>query len=214
MNRRFNRGRKEYSRREASRTGNRVLIVVEVETEKVYFQAVRRFLRLRGADVVVFNPASTDPTGMARFAKKQAKENDYDEIWIVCDMETPVSERIRQFEQCKSSPEFKGIQFIASNPSFEFWYVLHFHATTKSFDNAAQVIAYLKTRCGWKEYEKGSEPPSELLLKTATDAIPNSQSVRKKLTDDQAVSPCTEVDFLVESLDSKAQEGNRFPRVV
>ncbi len=210
----YSRGRKEYSRREPSRNGNRVLIVVEGDTEQVYFEAVRRFLRLPGARVVVTNPAATDPTGMARFAKKKAKEDDYDEIWIVCDMESAIDERHRQFEQCKTSSEFRGIRFIASNPSFEFWFILHFHVTTKSFDNAAQVTEYLKTRCDWKDYRKGTELPPGLLLKTATDAIPNAQKVRQKLIEDNAASPHTEVDFLVESLDSTAQEGNRFPRSV
>ena len=209
---RYNRGRKEYSRREPNRNGNRILIVVEGDTEEVYFEAVRRFLRLPGARIIVANPAATDPTGMARFAKKKAKEDDYDEIWVVCDMESSIDVRHQQFERCKTHSEFKGIRFIASDPSFDFWYVLHFHVTTKSFDNATQVTDYLKTYCDWKDYRKGIEPPLGLLNKTVTDAIPNAQKVRKKLLEDNAVSPCTEVDLLVESLDSKAQEGNRFPR--
>jgi hypothetical protein len=119
----------------------------------------------------------------------------YDEVWIVYDLEKPNDERRRLSKNVENQArnELK-VHFALSDPSFEFWYILHYTKTTKSFTGADEVERYLKQY--WKNYVKNSEPTLEIVDKT-NDAIKNAQWVRKHLRSTQSNAPMTNIDQIV-----------------
>jgi hypothetical protein len=187
------------------KAGIRVLVVTEGKTEKEYFEELKKWKKLHGL-IVIENPNCTDPNSLYEVAKKRKEEEQekskisymslpYDEVWIVYDLEEPNSMRRNQSKQVEDRVRYSNkIHIAKSDPSFEFWYVLHFERTTKSFTGASEVEQYLKKH--WKNYRKGITPTQNILDKTDT-AIRNANWVREQLESSQSNDPVTDVDKLV-----------------
>jgi hypothetical protein len=104
------------------------LIVCEGQTEEIYFSSFP----------VVTATVKAEPTGRTKLAlvkeaKKLAKENNYDEIWCVFDMDINYANQENQrndfnsaIEQLQSEEKFK---VAYSNDCFELWFYLHFAYT-------------------------------------------------------------------------------------
>ena len=183
--------------------GRRILIVTEGQTEEAYFKAIQKRWKLHGM-VIIKNPDCTDPESLLAYAKKENEVNSilrghYDDIWLVYDLEKPnATERRRLSEQVKNKVEkgktYRDFHLAISDPSFEFWYVLHYEQTTKSFTGADEVVRHLKKH--WKSYEKGntSEKEIENILSRTDTAIKNAAWVRAQLDTCQSTAPVTYVD--------------------
>ncbi|MDR2439509.1 MAG: RloB family protein [Planctomycetaceae bacterium] len=194
-------------RRPSSRNAyEKIFIVVEGHSEEKYFNTLKRHWKLH--TVVVENPDCTDPINLLDKALKLLEESNpnkntmleppFDEVWIVYDLEQPNNERRKLSKDAKNRAKQKSnIHFAISDPSFEFWYILHYETTTKSFTDANNVEQYLKRY--WKNYTKNSEPTLEIVEKT-TVAIKNAQWLRKQLESNYAEAPMTDVDQLVVKL--------------
>ena len=156
-------GKKSLARlRGTKQPGRRILIVTEGETEKAYFDAIRKQWKLYTV-VVVINPDCTDPVSLFNRAKEKNRdkgilEGSYDAVWLVYDLEKPNSTDRRcqsQFVKDKiTGKKYTNFHLAISDPSFEFWYVLHFDKTTKSFTGADEVVKHLKKY--WSSYGKGT----------------------------------------------------------
>jgi hypothetical protein len=201
----------------------KILIVVEGQSEEKYFNALKNLWKLHTA-FIVYKPDCTDPISLLEAALKQFDPstknnsilvNSYEEIWIVYDLEKPNDERRKQSQQAKKQADNcvakynrtrRGkinpveINFAISDPSFEFWYVLHYEPTTKSFTGASEVEDYLK--CLWKGYAKNSQPTQEILDTTQT-AIENAEWVRKQNGINNSTAPMTDIDKIVDRLKPK-----------
>ena len=101
------------------------LIVCEGQTEEIYF---RSFPVL----TATVNAKETGRTKLAlvKKAKELAKENNYDEIWCVFDMDINYADKENQrndfnsaIKQCEETKKFK---VAYSNDCFELWFYLHF----------------------------------------------------------------------------------------
>ncbi|MDR2115363.1 MAG: RloB family protein, partial [Planctomycetaceae bacterium] len=182
----------------------KILIVVEGHSEEKYFNTLRNRHKLHTVDVK--NPDCTDPINLWNEAKTFFEESvsnsqnsinvlPYDIVCIVYDLEKPHDEKRKLSKQAQEQADNfvekykrkKGknhkikheikIVFTLSDPSFEFWYVLHYEKTTKSFTGSDEVEGYLKRY--WKEYQKNSEPTQEILDKTEI-AVKNAKWVRNQ----------------------------------
>lgn len=111
--------------------GKSFLIVTEGEkTEPNYFKALIRHLRLAPADVDFDSPPATDPLNLVlraddlRAARKKAAKSgpqvEYDEVWVVFDLEKTHDERKRLAKQAMTRKEAKGMMFAISDPCFEY----------------------------------------------------------------------------------------------
>jgi hypothetical protein len=188
------------------KAGRRVLIVTEGQTEEEYFKALRNWKRLHGL-IVVIKPNCTDPVSLynvAKELKEQEQEKSktgnitlpYDEVWIVYDLEKPNSERREQSKKVEEKVKSPNKIYVAkSDPSFEFWYILHFEKTTKSFTGADEAEQHLKKH-HWKDYRKAITPTQNILDKTDT-AVENAIWVRKQLESSNSTEPVTDIDKLV-----------------
>jgi hypothetical protein len=116
--------------------------------------------------VEIHHPHGTDPLTLIRAAiairdqrKRQAEEGfniSYDEVWVVFDMEKWHDERRKLAVQAMNMKEAAGINFALSDPSFEFWLLLHKEYTTAPFADCERVIERLKVY--WQNYSKGQSP--------------------------------------------------------
>ena len=108
----------------------RILIVVEgVVTEYDYINAIRRSLRLSSVTLRI-ETGHTDPVGIVNSAKKLRKfalKNDpYDEVWCVFDVEAKVTQQARHgLAEAIDSARRSKISVAISNPCFEIWLLWH-----------------------------------------------------------------------------------------
>lgn len=210
----YDRGAASYRRGKARcpRAGRSFLIVTEGEkTEPSYFTTLVDLLQLSSADVRIVHPDGTDPMTLTLNAvelrdaqRKKAKkglEIGYDEVWVVFDLERIHDEtRRRLAAQAMSIKKAEGILFAFSDPSFEYWLLIHYEYTTALFEDCYAVIKRLEEH--WPDYSKGASPPVEMVRQLPV-ALKNSQRCRKHHKDtDGDGNPSTQVDLLAERLNS------------
>lgn len=212
----YSRGKKDYQRGNPRfpLTGKAILIVTEGKiTELNYFKALRDRLRLNATEVVVVHPNGTDPLTLVKEAnelrnkrKREAKTSlvvEYDEVWVVFDLEQTHSERRQQAKDAKESGNKLGIRFAESDPCFEFWLLLHEDYTTKPFPDCESVTVRLKEV--WPGYSKDGKPSEEFLNKLLT-AITNAEKCREyHMASGGICNPSTTVDKLALILNATAR---------
>jgi hypothetical protein len=120
-----------------------VLIVCEgSQTEPCYFERLKQTLGLATTvDVVIEGDTGyTDPIGLVnaaqalikrrkREAKGSTKLTEFEDVWVVFDVEHASNGRGPQIAPSVVSALAKQIQPAISRPSFEVWYLLHTRAT-------------------------------------------------------------------------------------
>lgn len=185
------------------------LIVTEgAKTEPNYFKALRDDLRLKTVHIEFEHSTRTDPISLTQYAiklrdqrAKSARSGDgveYDEVWVVFDLEEPASPRRAQAQQALRLPRTGGIQFAVSDPCFEYFLLLHYESTTMAFSDCADVIERLMRN--WTGYTKGGPLPVDLLAR-ATDAVTRAKTVREAHAATGGLNgPSTDVDSLVVQL--------------
>jgi hypothetical protein len=185
------------------------LIVTEgKKTEPNYFKALRFARQLFTAHIEFENTTRTDPISLTRYAIKRRDERakkahggdgvEYDEVWVVFDLEEPASPRRAQAQQAKQLPRAGGIQFAVSDPCFEYFLLLHYESTTTAFSDCAGVTKRLML--SWTGYTKGGPLPDDLLAR-APDAVGRAKSVRESHAATGGLnSPSTDVDLLLVEL--------------
>jgi hypothetical protein len=197
------------SRSDFPSSGQSFLIVTEgLKTEPNYLELLRKRLHLAAADVEIVHPNGTDPVTLTERAielrdlrRKQARRNlaiEYDEVWVVFDLEKPHDERRQLAVRAQTLRGVKGIKFAASDPAFEYWLLLHEYYTTAPFSDCDALISRLKQF--WTDYDKGRSPAPEFLEKIPT-AVMHAERCRKFHQEiGGAKNPSTDVDHLVRSL--------------
>jgi hypothetical protein len=218
----FERGPDFYRRRGPTQKPRRTfLIVTEGEkTEPSYFEALRNRLHLTSVEVHVYHPEATDPRSLTEEAirisadrKRRARNSyavvPYDEVWVVYDLEKTGDERRRLHRSQQAKQKACGLRAATSDPSFEFWLLLHFRYTTCPFPDCRAVIKQLKRHL--PEYEKRlAVPDLKILLDRTKDAIKNADTCRKHhRACNGSGNPSTEMDVLVRSLDAVASTAFR-----
>jgi hypothetical protein len=165
-----------------------VLIVCEgSETEPSYFAQLKKTLGLDATVDVVVNGDTgyTDPIGLVNAtlalikkrkseAKKSTTLTEFEEVWVVFDVEHASNGRSPQIAPAVSSALSKQIQPAISRPSFEVWYLLHTRATppgltcsddAKPYLSACIGITYGKTRASAQTSAAWAMPRTAVALK-------------------------------------------------
>ncbi len=161
-----------------------ILIVCEGdETEVIYFKALRSELRLGmvkievegagGGDIKVIKYAIALRQRRKNEAKKDSEIAEFDETWAVFDKEG--ENKKPSFLEAVKLAEREGMCLAISEPSFEYWYLLHFKYTTQSFANGDAVIKVLERELK-QTYRKNKAYFKQLYPKTDT-AIDNAQHI-------------------------------------
>ncbi|MCR5723666.1 MAG: RloB family protein [Treponema sp.] len=115
-------------RKTAKLTARRtILLVVEGETEQIYFSQVRSDRRINGVTITPRLAKHSSVHHILKTALEEYESHVYDEIWCVFDRDTIVRDGLgEEALSMLDSARQKGIHFAESYPSFEVWFYLHF----------------------------------------------------------------------------------------
>ncbi len=119
-------------RRSVRRRGTRFLILCEGQTERLYFQSFRNL----GVEILPRDPGG-DAEQLLQDAIKLSGEDDYDQIWLVFDLDYVPKQGARQFEKFSrvlDVAERNGIRTAYSVDAFELWFYLHYAYTEQRHD--------------------------------------------------------------------------------
>ncbi|MBV1843462.1 RloB family protein [Photobacterium ganghwense] len=138
--------RKERKKEELKRKGSkrkpyeRVLIVSEgSKTEPNYFLGAKNHFKIDSANIHIDKTSESSPKSIVQCAIKlfnQEKDiNPYDKVLCVFDRDTHESfdEAILTISNKNKSLKKDVFLAITTNPAFEFWLLLHYVYTTKSY---------------------------------------------------------------------------------
>jgi len=196
------------------------LIVTEGKvTEPEYFKALCAALNMSKVDVEVCQSEfGTDPLNIVAYADKlkkdrfrQAKKSGmvvaYDQVWVVFDQEGP--ENGRNWQGGLDSARDRGFRVVFSNPSFEFWLLLHHEYTTALFANSGAVETRLKSKDSGYGKHAGQTDFAKTYLPETAKAITNARRVRADHAQTETRNPYTDADELVIHLSLAVREHNR-----
>lgn len=185
---------------------DRVLIVCEgSKTEPNYFEEIRQEFRIPGAHVKVISGNGTAPIQVVDTALETFKEvPDYEQVFAVFDRDDHLSyhDAIKRAEANANklkNREKQRVRFeaVASVPSFEVWFLMHFQAVT-AWLHRDQVMQQLSGY--FPGYAKGQKG---MCAKTRAN-IPNAktQAVARRRENPRLPGDAiyTDVDRLVDTL--------------
>jgi len=190
--------------------GKKLLIACEGEkTEPIYFKAIRQELHLSKDQVIVLSPEGTDPLSIVRevCAEKQylRRERNWvdqkDSAWAVFDGDEHIENNRDNWNQAIQKALSQNINLAITNPSIEFWYLIHFQdysayiSRVEAKERLKQNIPiYDKDKCYYKE---------KLKVRTQ-DAIDNANKLdnlaKQNKLSEYANPCCSGISQLVEMM--------------
>jgi len=187
---------------------DRVIIACEGSvTERNYFQSI--FLELIGnyniakTSLIIARHTATHPRGVLEDLEKALKKDDeFEHKWIVIDRDEHES-----FAETLDQAESIKVKVAYSNPSFEFWFLLHFDDYTTP-THRHHIPDLLKKYINYKKNSKTTYheilPFQEIAIKRAKKLIDKFTLDGRRLNPTKD-NPSTTVYKLVEVLNGLAK---------
>jgi hypothetical protein len=184
------------------------LICEGSETEIRYFKQFRS--RGCNIDIIPIPSQYKSADRLVQKARATMGNNPYypddgDIIWCVFDRDDNTNEML---EKAKRIAMKEGYQIAFSNPSFEVWFLLHFHNQTAPVEDCDAAIKLLKQKGRLEQYEKNKDvyeqlkPLQSIAIERARKRIAALEEEHKEVISRQS-NPVTSVAELVEYLNSK-----------
>ena len=183
----------------------RALVLCEGETEEFYVSVVSKSVR----DKIVIDVSAQCPTcplGMLKKAKEiVSQDEDYDRVFLIFDCDVVTPEKMSKVITMAKESEFT---LIKSDPSFEYWLLVHFNYTRKPFTRlqdkspSDQVISELKKINGMQGYAKAKSLNMSLLVNNIAEAVTNSKRSISDSQKDGASNPSTNMYVLIDYLNN------------
>ncbi len=186
---------------------DRVLIVCEGEkTEPKYFAEIKDAYRLSTANIDIYGKeCSSDPLSVVNYAiTKFEADRDYNRVYCVIDRDKHenFNNAINKLQN-KTLGENVIFTAITSNPCFEFWLLLHFIYTTRSFcaqgnaSNCDLVLKELNKKNRIPNYKKGARNIFDLTKTKLSEAIKNAEQLQKHNYESNSKNPATNMHELI-----------------
>lgn len=162
-----------FKRNAATRNvGKKILIACEGKcTEHIYLSAIRQDIRLPKERINIL-PCGyrTDPLSIVQkvideknHLKHERRWETTDSAWAVFDGDEHIESSLTNWEKAIHIAKNQIINLAITNPSIEFWYLIHFqdHSASISQDKARErlnkhIPNYDKARCYYQEKLKGA----------------------------------------------------------
>ena len=202
--------KRSFNRNQPSReSGRRILIACEgLVTERRYFEAIRQDLRLSRVEIFVVPHKGSDPHSVVVAAIDAKREQEREGIWpkgssawAVFDGDEHIQNNRQNWNNAIQKASQKDINLAISNPSFEFWYLIHFQDHSA---NLTRVDALRLLKDHVLDYEKSKVLYPEPLGPLTQDAIQRAKQLRQCCESngwDEHTNPCChKVAELVQSL--------------
>jgi hypothetical protein len=121
-----------------------IAIIGEGITESIYFTQLRQQEDIQ----FTVKPDYGKNSGVESIVEKALEllGREYDIVFCVIDMDEMVRNKtlMIKYENLKKKQGNNQLVFIENNPSIEFWFLLHYIFTTKTFQNYKQLAIMLK----------------------------------------------------------------------
>lgn len=183
------------------------LIVCEgSRTEPDYFRSLIQRLRLPGIRVQVVASDDSEPINIVKFALAKKKKGvapglPYSQIWCVVDVEVPPHGTLEEARDKAANVD--NLQLIMTNPSFEYWFLLHFEKVVTPFQSNTDLQYKLKQL--HPTYKK-TRIDFDILFRRTESAITRSKEILREHHDNAEdlsdCNPSTHVHKIVEYLQS------------
>lgn len=202
-----NKARQSLARRKPSKkVGARFLIVCEgSKTEPNYFKNLKNTERINADIEIIGEECGSDPLNIIEFAlNKYNADSDFDHVYCVFDRDAhvgymPAINRIKNLQR-----ENKPFTAIVSNPSFEYWYLLHFKDTRSPFNTKGRKTpadcVESELRREFKQYCKNHTSMYSNLKDRYPSARDRSKRIYQAAKQDGNFNPSTQAHELVEAL--------------
>lgn len=194
-------------RKPSSRKPKRImgLVTEGVVTEPEYVRILQARYRVPTGMVRLVKSNKTNPLGLVEVAERARSENVrnakrgreplVDEWWVMFDVEGPLHPHARISEAVAKARSL-GIGVALSNPSFEYWLLLHYCYTTRPYATADEVIGDLRKYM--PSYHPGHKYPEAKGLGERIDvALRHAERARTWREGAAANLPMTDVDLFV-----------------
>lgn len=182
------------NRQPKRQTNEVILIVCEGEkTEKNYLNQLKDYLKLNNVQIKIISSKNSNPLQVVKFAEEKGKAYSYDKIYCVFDKDLHSN-----FNEAQQKCKKYNFEAIISNPCFEFWILLHFIYTTKTFNTNASPCNALIEGClkqHIQDYSKNHNFTNIIREKLDT-AIKNAQKANKEAENNNYTSSYTFMDKL------------------
>jgi len=209
-NRRKARVAGDLERRKSKRAPyDRVLIVCEgSKTEPNYLQELIDCLELNSANVEVDGSSGSSPVSVvqhakSRYAEEKRKNDAFDRVFCVFDKDAHASYTRALDEAARSLPK-RVFSSINSVPCFEYWVLLHFVFSTRSYTGAGaksacarlieELLRYIPG------YSKGANGLFKDLMDQTDQAVAFSKRALQEASRNDTDNPSTLMHELVEYL--------------
>ena len=209
-NRRKARVASDLERRKSRRAPyDRVLVVCEgSKTEPNYLQELIDFLELNSANVEVDGSSGSSPISVvqhakSRYAEERLKNDAFDRVFCVFDKDTHASYAQALDEVARSVPR-RVFSSINTVPCFEYWLLLHFVFSTRSYTGAGARSAcarLIEELHGYiPGYSKGASGLFKDLMDQTDQAVAFSKRALQEASRNGTDNPTTLMHTLVEYL--------------
>ncbi len=130
-------------------------------TEPAYLMALAEQY---APEKLTITPAkSTDPQRIIRQAIEHIKVHPEDQAWAILDVETGDSVRRKHLNKAVTDAARFGIQLALSNPSFEYWLLLHELEPPAEQPPVTAQQLHARLSKNWNGYDKVNLPIERLL---------------------------------------------------
>lgn len=140
------------------------IICEDLKSARYYLQGYKKDNNLK--EYIILEPHEhTDPLHLVKDAKRIKDESPNDEVWVVYDLESPLSRNIKgEHAPAWQNARISKIKIALSCISFEAWILLHHTYTTKGFLNSNELEKHIK-----REFDQQySKSDSNIFLKLKT----------------------------------------------
>ncbi len=189
-------------------THTSILLVVEGDTERIYFERLKGFERYTSLIIEPKIPSHGDIRRLLDYAKKGKNSKTYDYVWILFDRDVLLTQNLpKKTLDLINNPEklkSQGIDIADSMPCFEIWFLLHYCLPKQTYQNQDKLIEelykHIPNYCKKQEWLDKNDIYSMLKDKINT-ALENSKTLRErnKNADSFDYSMCN-VDLLIEKI--------------
>lgn len=129
------------------------------------------------------------PVDLVRGAASRARRDDYDEVWVVCDVDN------FDTSAAESEARTSGVYVVWSRPSFELWLILHKQDCRAFMESAERCAERLATVIGtWDK--------ARLDFGQFRDGVEDASRRARSLGEPPAANPSTAMWKIIELLKS------------
>ena len=198
-------GKKEISRRPVKGLKRRSAVYIVCEGEETEVNYFKRFRRRHSiVDVIPLVSKYKAADSLVEKALTVIRRSEYDpregdSVWCVFDRDDNTDAMLSSAER---TAEAENLRLAFSNPSFEFWFILHFFDHTGPIRDPREAVRILRSRGGIEKYEKNGDYFDKLLPLQST-AVERARKILKQAEKDgrkvlsRASNPVTTVSELV-----------------